>query len=49
MVTKQFYELAWKGLNIEPIEENYKLFNQERVRDINLNVAVSNRIGEERF
>lgn len=41
-VTKAFYNLGWSGINIEPIKECYKLFEQDRPRDINLNIALSN-------
>lgn len=41
-VTKAFYDLGWSGINIEPIKECYNLFEQERPRDINLNIALSN-------
>ncbi|MEH1771489.1 FkbM family methyltransferase [Nostoc sp.] len=45
-VTKAFYNLGWSGINIEPIKECYKLFEQERLRDINLNIALSNSEGK---
>ncbi|MBD6615800.1 FkbM family methyltransferase [Komarekiella sp. 'clone 1'] len=44
-VTKAFYDLGWSGINIEPIKECHNLFEQERPRDINLNVALSNSEG----
>lgn len=44
-VTKAFYDLGWSGINIEPIKECYNLFEQERQRDINLNIALSNSEG----
>ncbi|WP_231866929.1 MULTISPECIES: FkbM family methyltransferase [unclassified Anabaena] len=41
-VTKAFYDRGWSGINIEPIQEYYNLFQKERSRDINLNIAISN-------
>ncbi|MEH2040891.1 FkbM family methyltransferase [Nostoc sp.] len=44
-VTKAFYDIGWSGINIEPIKECYKLFEEERQRDINLNIALGNSEG----
>jgi FkbM family methyltransferase len=44
-VTKLFYDRGWRGINIEPIKKQYKLFTTERPRDINLNVGISNKNG----
>ncbi|WP_084227293.1 FkbM family methyltransferase [Nostoc sp. KVJ20] len=48
-VTKAFYDIGWSGINIEPIKEFYNLFEQERSRDINLNIALSNSEGNLEF
>ena len=48
-VTKTFYDRGWNGINIEPTPENFKLLDEDRPRDINLNVAVSNFIGKGNF
>ena len=48
-VTKAFYDRGWSGINIEPIKENCNIFHQERPRDINLNIAVSNSEGNLEF
>ncbi|YAF95883.1 MAG: FkbM family methyltransferase [Nodularia sp. CChRGM 3473] len=48
-VTKAFYDRGWSGINIEPIKEQYALFEKERPRDINLNIALSNIEGELEF
>lgn len=48
-VTKSFYDRGWNGINIEPAKENFKLLNEERPRDINLNLAVSDFIGKGKF
>ena len=45
-VTKSFYELGWNGINIEPVPQMTGLFEQERKRDINLPVAISDSTGE---
>lgn len=42
-VTKHFYDLGWRGINIDPLKNNIALFEQQRPEDINLAVA----IGEE--
>ena len=38
-VTKHFYELGWHGINIEPRSDAIALLEQERPRDINLQLA----------
>ncbi|MFM6080473.1 MAG: FkbM family methyltransferase, partial [Dolichospermum sp.] len=48
-VTKAFYDRGWSGINIEPIKENCNIFYQERPRDINLNIALSNLEGNLEF
>ncbi|MBW4686213.1 MAG: FkbM family methyltransferase [Komarekiella atlantica HA4396-MV6] len=48
-VTKAFYDIGWSGINIEPIKECHSLFEQERQRDINLNVALSSSEGNLEF
>ncbi|MEN9520867.1 MAG: hypothetical protein RLZZ381_3455, partial [Cyanobacteriota bacterium] len=45
-VTKAFYDRGWSGINIEPIKDYYNIFEQERSRDINLNIALSNSSGK---
>jgi FkbM family methyltransferase len=48
-VTKLFYERGWNGINIEPIPRLIKDFNKKRARDINLNIAVSDKKGQLMF
>ncbi|MFN9407431.1 MAG: FkbM family methyltransferase [Dolichospermum sp.] len=48
-VTKAFYDRGWSGINIEPIKELFNVFEKERPRDINLNIAVSNLEGNLEF
>lgn len=45
-VTKAFYDNGWNGINIEPIEQYYKLLLQQRERDINLPIAINENKGE---
>jgi FkbM family methyltransferase len=42
-VTKAFYDRGWRGVNIEPSPKFYKRLCEERSRDINLQIVVSNR------
>ncbi|MCC6475163.1 MAG: FkbM family methyltransferase, partial [Burkholderiales bacterium] len=48
-VTKFFYDLGWHGINIEPVPEAWKRFQEARPRDINLNVAAGARRGRRVF
>ncbi len=45
-VTKAFYEAGWNGINIEPVSEWYEKLQQDRPRDINLQLAVGWKKGE---
>jgi len=45
-VTNVFYEMGWSGINIEPISEQYKLFVEQRDRDINIETAVGSKPGK---
>ncbi|MFG5040360.1 FkbM family methyltransferase [Vibrio cholerae] len=45
-VTKLFYERGWSGINIEPNNSLFEVLSQNRSRDINLNVAVSDTPGK---
>ena len=44
-VTKAFYDAGWRGINIEPQPERCALFEAERQRDTNLNLAISDAEG----
>lgn len=44
-VTRWFYDCGWCGLNIEPRPEQFRQLAAARLRDINLNVGVSDRPG----
>lgn len=44
-VTKAFYEMGWRGINIEPVTHWFQRVEIDRPRDINLQLAVSDRPG----
>jgi len=44
-VTRAFYERGWRGINIEPNPYSIKAFNRIKKRDINLNIGVSDEVG----
>jgi FkbM family methyltransferase len=48
-VTKLFYERGWHGINIEPIPKLFAMLADDRTRDINLHLGLSNREGTFRF
>ncbi|HFQ62051.1 MAG TPA: FkbM family methyltransferase, partial [Epsilonproteobacteria bacterium] len=48
-VTKLFYENGWNGINCEPEKELYKLLEEERPNDINLNIAISSNLQQIEF
>ncbi|MEI6258090.1 MAG: FkbM family methyltransferase, partial [Planctomycetota bacterium] len=48
-VTRNFYELGWRGINVEPIEEMHRLLAASRPEDVNLCCGVSERSGEMTF
>lgn len=45
-VTKAFYDVGWRGINIEPLPMYAAAFAEQRPRDINLAVAAGGAIGE---
>jgi FkbM family methyltransferase len=46
-VTMAFYERKWNGINIEPLKDSYERLCAERLRDVNLQLALSDRVGEQ--
>lgn len=48
-VTKHFYDLGWRGVNVEPGIYPFGMLSAARDRDINLNVGVSDEPGELTF
>ena len=47
--TAFFYDKGWNGINIEPTPDAIAIFNNVRMRDINLNYGVNNVEGELSF
>lgn len=45
-VTKFFYDLGWRGMNVEPLDDKYGLLCAERAEDENINLGVSDKDGE---
>lgn len=45
-VTKHFYDLGWRGINVEPVLSKWTLFEDLRPRDININAVVSSQSGD---
>jgi FkbM family methyltransferase len=48
-VTKYFYRVGWRGINIEPIPELVEKLNRSRPDDTNKGVAISDKAGELTF
>jgi len=48
-VTKSFYDMGWRGINIEPVNEWFEKLQQNRPDDINLKLAVGESEGEVNF
>ena len=48
-VTRCFYDLGWRGINVEPAREPFQRLAAARGRDINLNAGLSDRKGSLRF
>ncbi|WP_018231901.1 FkbM family methyltransferase [Thioalkalivibrio thiocyanodenitrificans] len=45
-VTKAFYDRGWQGINIEPVAQWFQRLEEQRPRDINLQMAVGAKQGE---
>jgi FkbM family methyltransferase len=45
-VTKALYDRGWRGINIEPNPEMWRLLSADRQRDINLKLALSDQPGQ---
>lgn len=48
-VTKWFYDRGWRGVNVEPNPSCFRLLNEERTRDINIQAAISDSNGKASF
>src|SRR5258705_5942001 len=44
-VTRHFYDLGWRGINVEPLSSKWELLKRQRPRDVNLQVGVGNAPG----
>lgn len=47
--TKRFYDRGWTGVNVEPNTKLWQLFNEQRPKDLNLNVGVGDEKGGMEF
>lgn len=45
-VTKYFYLRGWRGINIEPLPNQFPSFLAERPDDVNLNIGIAENTGE---
>ncbi|MCP1575833.1 FkbM family methyltransferase [Herbaspirillum rubrisubalbicans] len=45
-VTKAFYDAGWSGINIEPNPVFHSMLEQQRVRDVNLRIAIGDHADE---
>lgn len=43
--TYSFYKMGWRGINIEPNPDNFKLISKKRKRDMNLNMGIAKEEG----
>jgi len=48
-ITKHFYDLGWKGINVEPALEPFERLVAARERDVNLNIGLSDKPGSLTF
>ena len=48
-VTKHFYDLGWRGINVEPASRPFAKLVDARTRDVNLNVGLSDHEDELTF
>jgi FkbM family methyltransferase len=47
--TKAFYDRGWRGINVEPNSAYFKLLEDHRERDTNLQLAIASRSGTRSF
>lgn len=48
-ITKHFYDHGWRGVNVEPARQPFERLLQQRDRDVNLNVGLSDKEGSLTF
>lgn len=44
-VTKAFYERGWRGINVDPVPQWIELLRKDRPHDINLQLAIGEKVG----
>ena len=44
--TKKFYDVGWRGINVDASSDAIAKFNKQRKRDININVGIGQEKGE---
>jgi FkbM family methyltransferase len=47
--TNLFYLKGWKGINIDPMPKSMELFNIDRPRDINIEIAIGEKATEKEY
>ena len=45
-VTRNFHELGWRGINVEPVAKLHEMLVRDRPEDVNLRCGVSDHAGE---
>ena len=48
-VTKHFYDKGWHGINVEPMPACHAKLQEQRTRDVNLNIALLDKAGNTPF
>src|SRR3954447_4540553 len=48
-VTRHFYEMGWRGINVEPAPAYHAMLETARPRDINLRIAAGKENGQTAF
>lgn len=48
-VTKAFYDLGWRGINLEPVPKYWRMLESARPRDTNLAVVIGDHSGDTHF
>lgn len=48
-VTKLLYDEGWSGINVEPISRHFDALREQRPRDINLKIGLSDKLGKLKF
>ena len=48
-ITLAFYKRGWRGINIEPDPKAFPKLEATRLRDINLQVALADKVGQQAF